>query len=147
MRAAARRAHPRPVTNTPTPIPGGLIMVRYFYAWTPLVIVGTIFVLSAPWLGLIALMLVVLVALVALAALAWAVVALPSLLIRAGRRRRHGRSGANQPRPPLAEPARALGGAPFPGDRWSEAVEVVSARPPLGARARRRSAHGGARRA
>ena len=31
-------------------------MVRYFYAWTPLVIVGTVVLLSLPWLGLIALM-------------------------------------------------------------------------------------------
>jgi hypothetical protein len=124
-------------------------MVRYFYAWTPLVIVETILVLSLPWLGLIALILVVLVVLVALAALAWAIVALLSLLIRVSRRRRHGRSGANQPRTvlPLAEPARAIGGAPFPGDRWSEAVGVVSARPPLGGPARRRSARGRARRA
>jgi hypothetical protein len=46
-------------------------MVRYFYAWTPLVIVGTVVLLSLPWLGLIALMIASLVALAALAALAW----------------------------------------------------------------------------
>ena len=41
-------------------------MVRYFYAWTPLLIVGAVVLLSLPWLGVIALMLVALVPLVAL---------------------------------------------------------------------------------
>jgi hypothetical protein len=50
-------------------------MVRYFYAWTPLVIVAAVVLLSMPWLGLIALMIV---ALVALAALACAVVFVPT---------------------------------------------------------------------
>jgi hypothetical protein len=67
-------------------------MVRYFYAWTPLVIVGTIFVLALPWLGLIALMLV---ALAALPALAVAVVVVPYTLSRAISRRWHSRSGAS----------------------------------------------------
>jgi hypothetical protein len=66
-------------------------MVRYFYAWTPLVIVGTVALLSLPWLGLIALMLV---ALVALAALAGAIVAVPYMLGRAISRRWQG-SGAS----------------------------------------------------
>jgi hypothetical protein len=80
-------------------------MVRYFYAWTPLVIVATVFLLSAPWLGLIALMIVALVALVALAALAWAIGFVPYMLIRAIGRRWHGRSGAS-PRPaPALSPA------------------------------------------
>jgi hypothetical protein len=61
-------------------------MVRYFYAWTPLVIVGTVVLLSLPWLGLIALMIASLVALVALAALAWAIVFVPYMLGRAIRR-------------------------------------------------------------
>jgi len=72
-------------------------MVRYFYAWTPLVIVGTVVLLSLPWLGLIALMIFALVALVALAALAGAIVAAPYLLIRSIGRRWHGRSVAHQP--------------------------------------------------
>jgi hypothetical protein len=55
-------------------------MVRYFYVWTPLVIVGTVFFLSLPWLGLIALMIV---SLVALAALALAIVFVPYMLSRA----------------------------------------------------------------
>src|SRR5438874_2452311 len=74
---------------------GGQIMVRYFYAWTPLVIVGMVVLLSMPWLGLIALMIVAMVALVALAALAWAVVFLPYTLGRAISRRWRVRSGAS----------------------------------------------------
>ena len=70
-------------------------MVRYFYAWTPLVIVGSVVLLSAPWLGLIALMIVPLVAIVALAALAWAIFFVPYLLSRAISRRWHSRSGAS----------------------------------------------------
>jgi hypothetical protein len=70
-------------------------MVRYFYAWTPLVIVGTVVLLSMPWLGLIALIVVAFVALVALAALAWAVVLVPYTLSRAISRRWHIRSGAS----------------------------------------------------
>jgi hypothetical protein len=72
-------------------------MVRYFYALTPLVIVGTVFLLSLPWLGLVALMIVALVALGALGALAWAIVAAPYLLIRSIGRRWHGRSVTHQP--------------------------------------------------
>jgi hypothetical protein len=70
-------------------------MVRYFYAWTPLVIVAAVFLLSMPWLGLIALMIVTIAALVALAALAWAVVFVPYTLSRAISRRSHVRSGAS----------------------------------------------------
>jgi hypothetical protein len=50
-------------------------MVRYFYAWTPLVLVGTVVILSLPWLGLIAFMIAALVAVAAPVALAWATVA------------------------------------------------------------------------
>ncbi len=49
-------------------------MMRYFYAWTPLLIVGTLCILALPWLGLIALMIA---ALVALPALALAIVVVP----------------------------------------------------------------------
>jgi hypothetical protein len=70
-------------------------MVRYFYAWTPLVIVGTVVLLSLPWLGLIALMIASLVALVALAALAWAIVFVPYRLGRAVSGRWHIRSDAS----------------------------------------------------
>ena len=54
-------------------------MVRYFYAWTPLFLVGTLCILSLPWLGLIALMVV---ALVALPALGLAIVIVPYMLSR-----------------------------------------------------------------
>ena len=72
-------------------------MVRYFYAWTPLVIIGTVVLLAAPWLGLIALVFFSLVAVVALGALAWAIVIAPYTLSRAIGRRWHGRS-ASSPR-------------------------------------------------
>ena len=71
-------------------------MVRYFYAWTPLVAVGTVTILTLPWLGLIALMLVSLVSLVALAAPALAIVWVLRMLCRAISRRWRGRSGARQ---------------------------------------------------
>jgi membrane protein implicated in regulation of membrane protease activity len=70
------------------------IMVRYFYAWAPLVIVGTVALLSLPGLALIALMIVALVALVALGALAWAIVAVSYVLGCAISRRWEGRSSA-----------------------------------------------------
>jgi hypothetical protein len=69
-------------------------MVRYFFSWTPLVIVATVVLLSLPWLGLIALMLV---ALVALPALGLAIVFLPYMLIRAISRNWQGR-GSTSPR-------------------------------------------------
>jgi hypothetical protein len=62
-------------------------MVRCFYAWTPLVIVATVLLLSLPWLGLIALMIAAPFALVAVAALAWAILAAPYMLGRAISRR------------------------------------------------------------
>jgi hypothetical protein len=77
--------------------PGGQIMVRYFYKWTPLVIVGTVVLLSLPWLGLIALVVFSLVALAALAALGGAIVFVPYMLGRAVSRHWNGRSGAHQP--------------------------------------------------
>jgi hypothetical protein len=62
-------------------------MVRCFYAWTPLVIVATVLLLSLPWLGLIALMIAAPFALVAVAAFAWAILAAPYMLGRAISRR------------------------------------------------------------
>jgi hypothetical protein len=70
-------------------------MVRYFYKWTPLVIVGTVAILALPWLGLIALVIFSLFALAALAALAWAIVFVPYRLARATSR--HWHRGAHQP--------------------------------------------------
>ncbi len=69
--------------------------MRYFYAWMPLVIVGTVLLLSLPWLGVIALMIVSLVSLVALAALAWAILAVPYMLARAISRHWHNRTYAS----------------------------------------------------
>jgi hypothetical protein len=81
-------------------------MVRYFYAWTPLVIVGTVVLLFMPWLGLIALAIVAIVALGALAALAWAIVFVPYMLGRAISRRWHMRSGASPRTAAALSPAR-----------------------------------------
>jgi hypothetical protein len=81
-------------------------MVRYFYAWTPLVILGTVVLLSIPPLGLIALMIVSLVALVALATLAWATVFVPYMLGRTISRRWHSRSGASPRTAAALSPAR-----------------------------------------
>lgn len=86
--------------------PGGKIMVRYLYAWTPLVIIGTVVLLSLPWLGLIALMIFALVALAALAALAWAIVAAPLAVGRAIGRRWRESSGAGRPRAALSRAER-----------------------------------------
>jgi hypothetical protein len=69
-------------------------MVRYFYAWTPLVIVAAVFVLSMPWLALITLIALVIVSLVVLAALAWAIVSVPHILGRTISRRWQGRSAS-----------------------------------------------------
>jgi hypothetical protein len=66
-------------------------MVRYFYAWTPLFIIGTVVILSLPWLGLIALFVVLLAV---LATLAWALVYVPYVLGRAIGRLWHSHSGA-----------------------------------------------------
>ncbi len=102
-------------------------MVRYFYAWTPLVIVTTVVLLSAPWLGLIALMIVSLVALGALGALAWAIAFVPYMLSRAIGRRWHSRSGA------IPRPARALSPADSgvrPTRPMPAAATVLLANPP-----------------
>jgi hypothetical protein len=79
-------------------------MVRYFYGWTPFVIVvGTVVLLTNVYLALIAVMIV---SLVALAALIWAIVSVPYVLGRAISHRWQGRSGAS-PRPAAAlSPAR-----------------------------------------
>jgi hypothetical protein len=77
-------------------------MLRYFYAYTPFVIVGTVLLLSLPWLGLFALTVFALVALAALAALTWAIVAVPYVLVRSLGRRWQARSVANQPMPALS---------------------------------------------
>jgi hypothetical protein len=80
----------------------GKIMVRYFYVWTPLVLVGTVVLLSLPWLGLIAL---IVVALVALPAFALAIVFVPYLLARAIGRHWRSRSAASLRAAPVRSPA------------------------------------------
>jgi hypothetical protein len=77
-------------------------MVRYFYAWTPLVIVGSVVLLTLPWLGLIALMVFALAALAGLAALVWAVVAAPLAIARAVGRRWRQRGGVDRARAALS---------------------------------------------
>jgi hypothetical protein len=75
--------------------------VRYFYAWTPLVILGAVVLLCVPYLGLLVLMLV---ALAAAAALVWAIVSVPYRLARAvGRRWQH--AGASAQTAPFSSPA------------------------------------------
>ena len=54
-------------------------MVRSFYSWIPLVIVGAIVILSLPWLGLIALMVV---AVAAVPTLLLAVALVPYMIVR-----------------------------------------------------------------
>jgi hypothetical protein len=70
-------------------------MVRYWYACTPLVIVGAVVFLALPWLALFALMLVSLGALVVLVGLAWAILEASYMLGRAISHRWRGRSGAS----------------------------------------------------
>jgi hypothetical protein len=90
-------------------------MVRYFYAWTPLVIVAAVVLLSMPWLGLIALMIIALGALAALAALAGAVVCVPYTLTRAISRRWHTRSSGSPRTAPARTPARRRNDSLWPG--------------------------------
>ncbi|MDQ3822820.1 MAG: hypothetical protein M3321_06225 [Actinomycetota bacterium] len=94
------------MTNAPTPIREAGITGRYFYAWTPLVIVAAVLILSMPWLGLFALIVFSLVALGALAALASAVVFVATVLSRAISRRWHIHSGASPRTAPAVSPAR-----------------------------------------
>jgi membrane protein implicated in regulation of membrane protease activity len=77
-------------------------MVRYFYSWIPVVIVGTVVLLTLPWLGLIALAVFGLIALAAVAAFAVALVAVPVAVIRAIGRHRREHGGVNRPRAALS---------------------------------------------
>ena len=77
-------------------------MIRYFYAWTPLVILGTVVLLALPYLGLLALMVA---ALVALAALASAIVLVPYAVGRAVARLWHSRTAASPRTAPALSPA------------------------------------------
>ena len=80
-------------------------MVRYFYAWAPLVVVGAVLLLSLPWLGLVALAIFALVALGVVAALAWAVLFVPYMFGRAIVRGWHSRAVARARMAPAVLPA------------------------------------------
>src|SRR5262245_56363936 len=95
MRIQSATGDPCAVTTRTDVDPGGQVMVRYFYSWTPLVIVGTFVLLTLPWLGLIAL---VLLALAALATLVSAIVSVAYALGRAASGLWHIRAAAS-PRP------------------------------------------------
>lgn len=72
-------------------------MVRYFYAWMPaVVVVGTVVILTCPYLALIALMAVLLAAVAALGALALAGVSALYALGRSVPRRWRERLGASE---------------------------------------------------
>jgi hypothetical protein len=103
MRVQPAPRDSRTVTKASTPIREDRILGNYFYKWTPLVIVGTVAILSLPWLGLIAL---TIISLVALAALALAFVFAPYLLIRAVSLRWHNRSGASPQTAAASSPAK-----------------------------------------
>jgi len=77
-------------------------MVRYLYAWTPLVVVGAVVLLSLPWLGLVALIVFALVVLAALAAVVWTIVAAPLAIGHAVGRRWRERASVDQPRAALS---------------------------------------------
>ena len=62
-------------------------MLTYCYAWTPLVIVGSLGLLALPWLGLITLLVVAVGSLILLAGLVRAVLWLPFVAGRAIHRR------------------------------------------------------------
>jgi hypothetical protein len=83
--------------------------MRYFFAWTPLVIVAAVVLLALPWLGLIALVLVSLLALATLVALACAVVAVPYALGRDLGRRWQDSRGA-RPHTAVLSPASSRAG-------------------------------------
>ncbi len=97
-------------------------MVTYFYKWIPLVIVGTVVILSLPPLGLIALIVGSLVAMAALAALAWVIVSVPLMLGRAIRRRRQDLSSVSPRTAAALSPSAALSSAK------REKVQLATAR-------------------
>src|SRR5262245_1362680 len=105
--------------------PGGPIMVRYWYSFTPLVVIPTVILLALPWLGVIALMLVALVALAALGALARGIIVVPRMLVRSVGRRLHSRSGTRR------QPARSAARAPVgPAQSMPAGAAVLLVSPP-----------------
>jgi hypothetical protein len=102
-----------------------MLMVRYWYGWTPLVIVFTVIPLALPWLGLIALLLVAFVALGALAVLAGGIVFAPYMLSRTIRQHWRSRSATTGRMAPAFSAART--GAPT---RLPAGATVLLANPP-----------------
>jgi hypothetical protein len=92
---------------------------RYFYAWTPLVLIGAVVLLSLPWLGLIALVIFALAAVAMLVALVWAIVAVPIAVGHAVGRRWRGRGHIVDPLAGLSRPEHEISyvttGEPQPG--------------------------------
>jgi hypothetical protein len=81
--ADATEAFPRRTSHCPrTPPKEDKIVLSYCFAWTPLVILMTVVLLSLPWLGLIALFVFSLLVLALLATLAWTVIWVPRTLSR-----------------------------------------------------------------
>lgn len=73
-------------------------MLSYLHTWTPAAFfLGTVVILTTPFLGLIVLLVVLLAVLAALAALAGAIIAAPYLLGRSAHRRWQERRSADQP--------------------------------------------------
>jgi hypothetical protein len=93
-------------------------MVRYFYAWIPLVLlVGTVVVLTIPYLAVIVLLAVLIAAAAAVGSLAWAFVAGLYALGRSAigpsnARDERERTGARQPVALKAGPTSRRSGTP-----------------------------------
>jgi len=73
-------------------------MLIYFYKAIPLVILGTVLILIAPWLALFALFFLLLAAVATVGALAWAIITVPLMLVRAIRSRRLEHAAVRTPR-------------------------------------------------
>jgi hypothetical protein len=81
---------------------------RYFYAWTPPVLIGAVVLLSLPWLGLIALVIFALAVVAVLVALVWAIVAAPIAVGHAIGRRWRERGRVAHPLAGLSQPEREI---------------------------------------
>jgi hypothetical protein len=89
-------------------------VLTYCYAWTPLVVVGSVALLALPWLGLIALLVIVAGLLTLLAGLLTAVVWLPFATGRVLYRRWQagaGRGFRPEAPPPWTRPPRPSSGS------------------------------------
>ena len=110
-------------------------MVRYWFAFTPVAILGTIVILSLPWLGLIAVLVAACLVLATLASLVWATAALAVSFVRAAGHDLHGRrrtrvrtaSGRRAAAPPYAYAAARSAGYQAP-QLWSSADISASGR-------------------